>query len=91
MGPRNLGPKHPLTDLLTDSRLASRLKKYFLKLGGVFLLIVHPHIPVQGTNEQFLQAGATFSLGLASESHWLQPVMILTVQWWPAPICVGGL
>ena len=21
----------------------------------------------------------------------LQPVLVLTVHWWPAPVCVGGL
>ena len=54
-------------------------------------LIAHPHILVQANNERFLQAGATFSPGSASESHWLQPVLVLTVHWWPAPVCVGRL
>ena len=44
-----------------------------------------------GNHEQFLPAGATFSPGSASESHWLQPVLVLTVHWWAAPVCVGGL
>ena len=27
----------------------------------------------------------------ASESHWLQLVLVLTVHWWPTPVSVGGL
>lgn len=35
---------------------------------------------------------ATFSVGSASESCWLQPMLlVLTVHSWPAPACVGGL
>jgi len=26
---------------------------------------------------------------LASESHWLQRVLVLSVHWWPAPAGVG--
>ena len=35
--------------------------------------------------------GPLVGVSLASESHWLQPVLVLTVRWWPAPINVGGL
>jgi hypothetical protein len=28
---------------------------------------------------------------LASESHWLQPMLVLSVRWWPTPIGVGKL
>ena len=38
-----------------------------------------------------LPAGATFRASSASESHWLQPVLVLTVRWWPAPVSVGAL
>ena len=51
-------------------------------------LIAHPHLLVWATNERFLPAMATFRSGLASKSHWLQPVLVLPVRWWPAP---GGL
>ena len=56
-------------------------------------LIAHPHILVRATSERFLPAGATFRVGLASENHWLQPILdqVLNVRWWPAPVCVGGL
>ena len=54
-------------------------------------VIPHPHLLVRGTNEWFLPTGATFRVGLASESHWLQPVLVHTVHWWPAPVSVGGL
>ena len=37
------------------------------------------------------QQGATFGAGLASESHWLHLILVLTVHWWPALVCVGGL
>ena len=34
---------------------------------------------------------ATFRSVLATESHWLQPLLVLTVRWSPAPVSVGGL
>ena len=43
------------------------------------------------TSERFLPARATIRSVLASESHWLQPLLVLTVRWWPAPVSVGGL
>ena len=54
-------------------------------------LIAHPHLLVRATSERFPPARATFRSVLASESHWLQPLLVLTVRWWPAPISVGGL
>ena len=39
-------------------------------------------------NEQFLPAGATFKISLANENHWLQPMLVLTVHWWPTPVSV---
>ena len=44
---------------------------------------------VMATSEQFLQAGGTLRAILASESHWLQPLMVFSVHWWPAPAGVG--
>ena len=58
---------------------------------GIRQLIAHPYILVQVTNERFLPARATFKPGSATESHWLQSVLVLTIHWWPAPVCVGGL
>ena len=55
------------------------------------LLIAHPHKLVRATNEQFPPAGTTFRVDLASESHWLQPVLVFTVHWWPTLVSVGGL
>ena len=46
---------------------------------------------MQATSEWFLPTVATFSPGSTSESHWLQPVLVLIVHWWPARVCVGGL
>ena len=46
-------------------------------------LIAHPHILVQATSERILLAGATFSPGSATERHWLKPMLVLTVRWWP--------
>ena len=64
----------------------------YANLGMIGLaLIAHRHLLVRATNERFLPARATLRSVVASESHWLQPVLILTVQWWPAPISVGGL
>ena len=46
---------------------------------------------VWATNEQFLPARVTFRAYLASESYWFQPVLVLTVHWWSAPVSVGGV
>jgi hypothetical protein len=54
-------------------------------------LITHPQLLVLATTERFLPAGATLRGGLNSENHWLQPVLVLTVHWWPTPVSVGGL
>jgi hypothetical protein len=49
-------------------------------------LIPSPHLLVLATSERFLATSrGTFRTILASESHWLQPVMVLSVHWWPAP------
>ena len=47
------------------------------------ILLAHPHLLVRATNERLLSTRATFMSVLASESHWLQLVLILTVRWWP--------
>ena len=39
----------------------------------------------------FLPAWVTFIVGLDSESHWLQLLLVLTVHWWPKPVSAGGL
>ena len=44
---------------------------------------------VLATNEQFLVAGGIFRAILANESHWLQPVLVLSVHWWLALTGVG--
>ena len=54
-------------------------------------LIAHLHLLVWATNERFLLAWATFRDGLARESHWLQPMLVLTIHWWPTPVSRGGL
>ena len=54
-------------------------------------LIAHPHLLVRATNERFLPAWVIFRASSASESHWLQPVPVLTVHWWPVPVSVDGL
>jgi hypothetical protein len=48
---------------------------------GVLTRIAHPQLLVLATNEQFLSAGAASRIGLASENHWLQLVLVLTVHW----------
>jgi hypothetical protein len=43
-------------------------------------LIYSPHLLVWATSERFLPAEGTFRVILASESHWLQPVLVLSVH-----------
>jgi len=50
-----------------------------------------PHLLVQATSERFLPAGGTFRVILANESHWLQPMLVLFIHWWPAPTGVGSV
>ena len=42
----------------------------------------HTGAAMWATNERFLQAGTTFRVSSASERHWLQPMLVLTVHWW---------
>jgi hypothetical protein len=44
---------------------------------------------VANTSERFLPARGIFRAILAIESHWLQPLMVLFVRWWPTPVGVG--
>jgi hypothetical protein len=53
--------------------------------------IFSSHMLVLATNERFLPARDTFRVILASESHWLQPILVLYVHWWPTPACVGRI
>ena len=46
---------------------------------------------VRATSERFLPAGDIFRAILASESHWLQPILVPSVHWWPAPVGVGSV
>ena len=54
-------------------------------------LIPSPHLLVLVTNERFLLAGGTFRAILANEIHWLQPVLVLSIHWWPPPVGVGRI
>jgi hypothetical protein len=56
---------------------------------GLVRVLPSPHMLVLATSERFLPAGGTFRVILASESHWLQPVLVLSVHWWPALASVG--
>ena len=51
-------------------------------------LVAHPHLLVRVTSERFLPAGSTFRHGLAGESHWLQPMLVLIFA---HTVSVGGL
>ena len=46
-------------------------------------MIAHPHLLVWATSERFPLTRAVFRSALASESHWLQPLLVFTVHWWP--------
>ena len=56
---------------------------------GSWHLLPSAHLLVLATNERFLLAWGTFRAILASESHWLQPMLVLSVHGWPTPTCVG--
>jgi hypothetical protein len=62
------------------------LKVEGMEVGG---LIPSPHLLVLATSERFLLARGTFRIMLVSESHWLQPMLVLPVRWWLAPTGVG--
>jgi hypothetical protein len=47
------------------------------------------HLLVLATCERFLPTWGTFRAILASESHWLQRVLVLSIRWGPTPACVG--
>jgi hypothetical protein len=57
----------------------------------ITILIHSPHMLVWATSEQFLSAGGIFRAILTSESHWLQPVLVLSFHWWAAPAGVGSV
>ena len=46
---------------------------------------------MRAPSERFLLAEGIFIVGLASENHWLQPMMVLTLHLWPTLVSVGGL
>ena len=78
---KSLGPKF----------YPQRIRLLDFEIFVVLDLIAHPHLLVRTTSKWFLPAGATFRDGLASESHWLQPMLVRTVHWWPALVSVCGL
>ena len=45
--------------------------------------IAHPHFTGAGYQRTISPTRANFRTGLVSESHWLQPLLVLTVHWWP--------
>ena len=46
-------------------------------------IIANPHLLVRATSERFPPARATFRSVLANKSQQLQPLLVLTVRWWP--------
>jgi hypothetical protein len=48
-----------------------------------------PHTCWCGHHWTIPTSRGTFRAILASASHWLQPVLVLFVQWWPTPTGVG--
>ena len=46
----------------------------------VTYLKAHSHLLVRAINERFVPARVTFRSVLASESHWLQPMLVLTLR-----------
>jgi hypothetical protein len=54
-----------------------------------YSVIHYPHLLVRATSERFLPAGGTFRATSTIESHWLQPLLVLSIHLWPAPTGVG--
>ena len=48
-----------------------------------FNIIARPHFLVRATINWFPPARATFRSVLSNERQWLQPLLVLTVRWWP--------
>jgi hypothetical protein len=75
-----------------EGHQAKQVPKVHIKFHIVLCCFrAHPHLLVLPITERFLLVGANFGIGLASENHWLQQVLVLTVHRWPTPISVGGL
>ena len=55
------------------------------------VLIAHSHLLVRAISERFLPAWVAFRVGLTNESHWLQLVLVYTVNWWLVSLCVSML
>ena len=62
-----------------------------LSMPNTHLIIAHPHLLVRTISERFLLAWAIFGVGLTNESHWLQPMLVLTIHRWLAPVSVDRL
>jgi hypothetical protein len=61
-----------------NTALALLIKHILLILG--MKLIHSPHLLVRATSERFLPTWGTFRAILASESHWLQLVLVFSVH-----------
>ena len=85
-----LTQRHYLWDLLSCTTVMVLLGA-LLSTTYVKFIIHSPHLLVQATNERFLPAWGTFRAILASEGHRLQPMLVLSVHWWPAPVGVGSV
>jgi hypothetical protein len=55
---------------------------------NIVTLTPSPHLLVLATIERFLSAGGTISAISSNESHWLQPMLVLSVHWWPTQVGV---
>ena len=60
-------------------------------MNGIPCYLPHPHLLVWVTSVRFLSARATFKIGSGNESICLQPMLVLSVHWWPVPVSVGAV
>ena len=75
------------TNSYRDGNSPSATDQSLVLLG---MLLCTPHtLLVHATRERFLPAGGIFRAILTNESHWLQQMLVLSVQWWPTPAGVG--
>ena len=78
------GMKRPISARWLEVQIAA-IVSFLVIFGALDISILYtPHI-------HLLLRATTFRAILVSESHQLQPMLVLSVHWWPAPVGVGSV